>query len=196
MRSDLTQNASAVAANDLRRGRSSTLAHHRQHQAIEQVTAGYESRRDATRPVKQFAGIFRRMSWKDIGVRDEVKWHWGEGAKYAVEAIKTLFIINGVAAVFILTFIGNVKSHDNCGVAAAGYKRVVVSMLCFGVGALTAVCTQASAYMTQFKYGNASQFSQEPMAHRALWDKAATWHHGAGVFLFLAGVSFAAMGLS
>ena len=88
------------------------------------------------------------MSWRDIGLRDEVKWHWGDGAKYAVEAIKTLFIINGVAAVSILTFIGNVKSHDNCGVAATGYKWLVVSMLCFGVGALTAVCTQAFAYMT------------------------------------------------
>ena len=42
-------------------------------------------------------------------MEDEAKWHWAEGMKYAIEAIKAQFILNGAAAVSTLTFIGNAK---------------------------------------------------------------------------------------
>jgi hypothetical protein len=40
---------------------------------------------------------------------EEAKWHWAEGIKFALEATKTLFILNGAAAIAVLTFLGNTK---------------------------------------------------------------------------------------
>ncbi len=56
---------------------------------------------------------------------DETKWHWSEGMKYALEGIKTLFILNGAAAISILTFIQfAVKpGRSGPGYKAADYER-------------------------------------------------------------------------
>ena len=35
------------------------------------------------------------------------EWHWGEGTKYAIEGMKALLLLNGGAAIALLTFIGN-----------------------------------------------------------------------------------------
>jgi hypothetical protein len=35
------------------------------------------------------------------------QWHWGEGTKYAIEGMKALLLLNGGAAIALLTFIGN-----------------------------------------------------------------------------------------
>ena len=125
-------------------------------------------------------------------MHEDTKWHWEEGFKYANEAVKTLFIINGAAAVSILTFIGNTKAH---------YSYLIFAMICFALGAATSACVQTCAYLTQLHYGNASQLTKTDPTRRAKWNNAETWHYvtyifaGAGLVLFLAGVAFAAQGL-
>jgi hypothetical protein len=52
-------------------------------------------------------GHFRGLGGnRVIAMNEEAKWHWAEGMKFALEAIKMLFLINGAAAVAMLTFIG------------------------------------------------------------------------------------------
>ena len=125
-------------------------------------------------------------------MHEDAKWHWGEGIKYALEAIKTLFIINGAAAVSVLTFIGNTKAH---------YLSLILSMVCFAFGVITGVATQICAYLTQLHYGNASQVIPPGLPLEHNWAKASRYHnltYGfaiAGVVLFVVGVLFAAVGL-
>ena len=34
------------------------------------------------------------------------EWHWEQGTKYAVEGIKTTLLLNGAAAIALMTFCG------------------------------------------------------------------------------------------
>jgi hypothetical protein len=128
-----------------------------------------------------------------IAMHDEAKWHWGEGVKYAVDAIKALLVINGAAAVAMLTFIGNTKLQSG---------PLIVAMACFAIGASMGVFTQLFAYLTQLHYGNASQHPSSDAAHQKKWATAVRWHNatyfGAGIalLLFVTGVGVAACGLS
>lgn len=120
---------------------------------------------------------------------DEAKWHWAEGMKYALEGIKLLFVLNGAAAVSILTFVGNAK---------AGSNLLVSAMLCFAFGAATTVVVMLFAYFTQLNYGNASL---DQSAAQPLWEAAVRKHNRAYLFIglsllcFLVGVCLAAGGL-
>lgn len=125
-------------------------------------------------------------------MEDAAKWHWGEGIKYAVEAVKTLFILNGAAAVATLTFIGNAKLQS---------IWLILAMTCFAAGASAAFFTQLSAHLTQLEYGNASQSPASDIDHQKKWATAQRWQKvtyifaGIGLFLFWLGVGFAAWGL-
>jgi hypothetical protein len=80
-------------------------------------------------------------------MRNDSKFHWAEGMKYALEGMKTLFILNGASAISILTFVGNTKTKS---------ALLVLSMTSFGAGALIAALLMAMAYFTQLQYGNNS----------------------------------------
>ena len=47
------------------------------------------------------------------------EWHWTEGNKYALEAIKALLLINGGAAVALLAFAGNFAKEGGNGARIA-----------------------------------------------------------------------------
>jgi hypothetical protein len=74
--------------------------------------------------------------------REESKWQWAEGNRYAAEAIKTLLALNGGAAVALLAFW---KGSDL--ISAAG------ALLSFAIGALLASATFSFAYFTRLAYG-------------------------------------------
>ncbi|WP_149588007.1 hypothetical protein [Tabrizicola flagellatus] len=76
---------------------------------------------------------------------DDAKFHWAEGMKYVVEALKGSLILNGAAAVSTLTFLGNSKSADD---------RLVYAMIFFASGAVFSPISFAMAYLTQLQYGN------------------------------------------
>jgi hypothetical protein len=88
------------------------------------------------------------------------QWQWGMGITYALEAGKSLILINGAAAVGILTFIGNHPPK-----AFAIFRAINM----FSAGAMLGVPFFAFAYLAQLYYGNRSFDSK---AH----NKALFWH--------------------
>jgi hypothetical protein len=112
--------------------------------------------------------------------QEDARWHWGEGTKYGLEAIKALLIINGAAAVSILTFIGNTKAHE---------VLLILALVSFAFGVVTGVATHICAYLTQLVYGNLSTGRGNPY-HFFTYCFAL-----AGIFFFVAGVLLAAVGL-
>lgn len=102
-------------------------------------------------------------------VEKDSQFHWSEGMKYAIEGIRSSFILNGVAAISVLTFLGNAKSSDD---------RLVYAMICFAVGGLLGPITLWLAYLTQLFYGNNSY----RIANR--------WHNVTYIFAFLGIVCF------
>lgn len=79
---------------------------------------------------------------------DQKKWHWEQGIKFALEGIKILFLLNGAAAVSILTFIGGTSEKS---------PWVVSSLIMFAAGSFMAAATMFFAYLSQLNYGNADQ---------------------------------------
>ena len=123
---------------------------------------------------------------------NQSKWHWGEGIKYALEAIKILFLLNGASAISVLTFVGNTKNYS-C--------LLVFSLVFFALGAATGVPTMMCAYFTQLFYGNAeqsgagTQAASEAYRTAIKFHGATYWCAGFGILLFLLGVGFSAWGL-
>jgi hypothetical protein len=122
------------------------------------------------------------------------EWHWGEGTKFAAEAVKALFALNGASAVSILTFIGNTHADSNL---------LVCSLVCFAFGAFFAVPAFGTAYLTQLQYGNSEATAERGSGEAALYHSAAArWHKATyrlvalGAGLFMAGIISAASGLA
>jgi hypothetical protein len=78
-------------------------------------------------------------------ISEEQKWHWGEGTKYVIEGAKSVLIINGAAAVSILTFIGNTHTKK---------IPLTAAMMLFSVGALFGALIFLFCYLAQLQYGN------------------------------------------
>ncbi len=99
----------------------------------------------------------------------DAHFHWAEGMKYVAEGLKALFLLNGVATVSVLTFIGNENSGDS---------RLVYSMLFFALGALLSIMSFFSAYIAQLGYGNDDR------------NLAGNWHDRTYVLIFVSMLSF------
>src|SRR5262249_35072655 len=76
---------------------------------------------------------------------EDAKWHWAEGNKYAVEAAKSILLVNGAAAVATLTFIGNLKLQPT--------NALIISMVLFAIAAMASAMLFFFAYLTQLNYG-------------------------------------------
>lgn len=115
----------------------------------------------------------------ESNISEAQKWHWGEGTKYVVEGGRALLLINGAAAVSILTFIGHTHNRKDF---------IATAMIIFSVGALFSSLIFLVAYLTQLQYGNNNQ----------KW--AVRWHIvtycvvSAGILLFVAGIIVAGVG--
>jgi hypothetical protein len=112
---------------------------------------------------------------------ESAHWHWEEGNKYVIEGGKSLFWLNGAAAIAMLTFLGNTKEP------ITGELRVAVALFAFG--SLSATFLFMCAYVAQLNYG---KHDLSP---------AGRWHNGSyvfatlGVVLFAIGVVVAALNL-
>ncbi|WP_040301209.1 hypothetical protein [Afipia clevelandensis] len=110
--------------------------------------------------------------------REETRWHWEEGTKYAIEGMKTLLTLNGGAAVALLAFWGGARTALSPAAKAASVAPIESALWYFGVGALIAAFVFAFAYFTQLLYGNN-------------WWRTAQWMHHFTYLLFLgSAVSF------
>jgi len=115
---------------------------------------------------------------------DDQKWHWGEGTKYAIEGAKSVLLINGAAAISILTFIGNSKAHQ---------IFLTVSIAIFALGALSSAMIFLSCYLTELEYGNAGLNTGQGRSNN--WHKISYWAVGTSVVFFFFGMVTAAVGL-
>jgi hypothetical protein len=120
------------------------------------------------------------MNGQTIAPKDtapDAQWHWQEGNKYALEGIKTLVLLNGGAAVALLTFLGN----KGIGQSVPSLAWTLVS---FGLGTMLGASTFVCAYLAQLQYG----------ARRH--ESASFWHHmgyvavGVSMLSFLVGLYF------
>lgn len=122
-------------------------------------------------------------------MEEETKFHWVEGMKYALEGIKTSFLLNGAATVSVLTFIGNSENSSNL---------LVIAMGLFALGAVTGPISYWLAYITQLKYGNAAMDVSNPVND---WAQATKMHNrvyisvALGIGLFFVGVLIAGISL-
>ena len=114
------------------------------------------------------------------------EFHWAEGMKYVTEGVKIQFLMNGGAAIGILTFIGN-----------AGMKSgwMITSLFLFALGCAATAVAFALCYLTQLFYGN---HALDPNSGHYL--RAGTYHkstYGAvicSLLFFIMGISCAAYG--
>ncbi len=114
-----------------------------------------------------------------IKMSDEQKWHWAEGTKYVLEGAKSILLINGAAAISVLTFIGNTKTHQ---------IFITVSIAFFAAGSLASAMIFLFCYLTQLQYGNVS------IGYGNKWHKASYWAVGLSVGFFFVGMIIAMVG--
>jgi hypothetical protein len=110
-------------------------------------------------------------------------WHWEQGTKYVVEGVKALTILNGGAAIALMTF-GN--SHKLT-------HATIFALACFAIGAAMSVFTFFVAYRAQLEYGNAELYGNQE-ERLPVWRKGQRWNNFA-YFVIAASFLFFAMGL-
>jgi hypothetical protein len=112
---------------------------------------------------KNFISWFRHKRQKPMTPNSE--WHWEQGIKYAIEGIKTGLLLNGAAAIALMTF---ANTHPVTG----GVKCAIFS---FALGATVAAFAFIAAYKTQLEYGNAliPGISNKD----EVWRKGQWWNH-------------------
>ncbi len=122
----------------------------------------------------------------------EYRQHWNEGTKYALEGMKTLFILNGASAVSVLTFVGNAEQPSSC---------LVVALLAFAGGSLFGFLSMLGAYLSELNYGNAERLDRILDAHEQKRRMATNCHYATyafvllGICCFVTGVVLVAFGL-
>lgn len=114
------------------------------------------------------------------------EFHWAEGMKYVTEGVKIQFLMNGGAAIGILTFIGNQGMKSGWMIAA---------LVLFALGCAATAIVFALCYLTQLYCGN---HALDPnLGHRL---RAIKFHNRtyvaavASLALFVIGISCAALG--
>ena len=73
------------------------------------------------------------------------EWHWEQGTKFATEAIKAGLLLNGAAAIALMTFANN---HDLT-------TNLAKAVRIFALGAGISFLAFFAAFMSQRDYGNA-----------------------------------------
>lgn len=120
-------------------------------------------------------------------MKEETKFHLGEGIKLAIEAIKMLFYLNGAATISVITFIGNLKQLS---------ENLVLAMQLFAIGAALSPVALALGYLSQLYFGTV-QPAFDPKQNLLMARLIHYSIYGAMIcswVLFLAGARYAAIG--
>lgn len=115
---------------------------------------------------------------------DEQKWHWGEGNKYSMEAMKALLLLNGGGALALLAFFGNRAKM----LTTVSTEAIDWSLIGFSVGTFSSVILFVFAYLTQLNYGNVGT---EGRSVRNWWHYVAYFSLSTALLGFFAGIWFA-----
>lgn len=113
--------------------------------------------------------------------------HWSEGTKYALEAGRSLILINGAAAAGILTFVGN--NHLR---SFQVYRAI--NMLAFG--ALLGAMFFGFGYAAQLQYGNRFLLGKRNRRLAMVWEICAYLAASFSATLFVWGMYTATRGLA
>lgn len=98
------------------------------------------------------------------------EWHWEQGIKYAVEGIKTSLLLNGAAAIALMTF---ANTHEAFG----GMK---LALFLFSLGAIVSAIAFMGAYYSQLNYGNA----EVPGPGKdGFWRKGQNWNKATAIMV-------------
>jgi hypothetical protein len=124
------------------------------------------------------------MSPEELG-QAEAQWHWGEGSKYVLEGARALILINGAAALAILTFPG---SHSQ-------YHHLIEAILFFASGAFAGALLLMFAYCAQLNYGNNANGTPEAAAWAQIWHAWSCIAAVSSAAFFFLGMLTAALGL-
>jgi hypothetical protein len=111
------------------------------------------------------------------------EWHWEQGTEYAAEAIKTTFLLNGAAAIALMTFATNTQKFSSL---------LICPLMSFVFGAGFSALAFFAAYMAQLIFGNAAQAKAEGHSneYNRLWKGGQRWSYGAIGFVGLSVVAF------
>jgi hypothetical protein len=121
------------------------------------------------------------------------EWHWAEGTKYAIECVKTALLLNGAAAIALMTF-ANARSFS--------VALVAWPLRWFAAGAALAAIAFFLAYLTQLEYGNAEHLIYTDAVRADHWEKAKRTHRWAAyvvlasVVMFVVGILWASVVLA
>jgi hypothetical protein len=116
-------------------------------------------------------------------------WHWEQGTKYAVEGIKTTLLLNGAAAIALMTF----------ATANEFSFLLMLPLLSFVSGAALSAFAFFAAYKTELEYGNAHRHAAHNAQHQEKWRQGQFWNRVAltvmlaSVVVFIAGIALAAI---
>jgi hypothetical protein len=116
-------------------------------------------------------------------------WHWEQGTKYAVEGIKTTLLLNGAAAIALMTFATTNEFSF----------LLPLPLLSFVGGAALSAFAFFAAYKTQLEYGNAHRHAADTVQYQEKWKQGEFWNRVAltamlvSVAVFLVGITLAAI---
>ena len=110
------------------------------------------------------------------------EWHWAQGTKYAAEAIKTTLVLNGAAAIALMTFATNTQK----------FSSLLIPLISFVIGAALSTLAFFDAYMAQLFFGNAEGYlsDSDVLTKQRLWEQGQRWSHGAIASLWLSVLAF------
>ena len=112
------------------------------------------------------------------------EWHWEQGTKYAAEAIKTTLLLNGAAAIALMTF---ATTHTQ------KVSLLVIPLISFVVGAALSTLGFFDAYMAQLNFGNAAGIDRHyrgDSEYFKLWKLGMRWTWGSIGSVWLSVVAF------
>ena len=117
------------------------------------------------------------------------EWHWEQGTKYAAEAIKTTLLLNGAAAIALMTFATNAQKFSSL---------LICPLMLFVIGAALSALAFVAAYMAQLYFGNAESTPLDRFEYLRLWKIGKRCSYGAiglvvlSILAFGSGICWAA----
>jgi hypothetical protein len=110
--------------------------------------------------------------------------------EFARDMIKALTLVNGGAALSLLTFYGSLLDSNKLVVAASSAKNLAFfGLFCFACGVLFSVLSGCLAYLTQLKWGIAHENDRSASASQI---SAGKFHTSSMVLALLSVISFVA----
>jgi hypothetical protein len=108
------------------------------------------------------------------------EWHWEQAIKFAAESIKTTLLLNGAAAIALMTFAATRKFSG----------ALHTPLVLFAVGAMLSAFAFLAAYLCQVEYGNAVRPGIGEAERDQSWKKARHRNWAAIIIVILSAVAF------